>query len=77
MVRGVPGPLGRGLGAIMAPKGAPGTPQGCPRVPQGRPKGAKLEAKIHIFPIFAMLFCDQFSDMRLGRPPGGFFIDFG
>ena len=38
--------------------------------------GDELESQIHTFPIFSMLFCDLFSDKRLGRLPGRFFIDF-
>ena len=80
----VPGPLGSDLGIFVIPKGAQkqqDTIISCFRttfwVFQGRPKGAKLDPKIHIFPIFSVLFCDLFSDMRLGRHLGGFFIDFG
>ena len=75
----VPGPLGSDLGIFVVPKGAQkqqDTIISCFRttfwVLQGRPKGVKLDPKIHIFPIFSVLFCDLFSDMRLGRHLGGF-----
>ena len=80
----VPGPLGSDLGIFVIPKGAQkqqDTIISCFRttfwVLQGRPKRAKWDPKIHIFPIFSVLFCDLFSDMRLGRHLGGFSIDFG
>ena len=81
---GVPGPLGKGLEPILPPQasfGAPKRAQGLLQEGLGEHLGeiwdSFWEAKIHTFRICFMLFCNLFSDKRLGRLPGRFFIDLG
>ena len=75
-VRGVPEALGRGPGAILAPKGAPGT-ESMQTGHSSTPPRTHLESQICTFPIFWVFISHLFLDWRLGRLPGRFFMASG
>ena len=76
-VRGVPEALGRGPGAILAPKGAPGTENMQTGHSSTPPSRTHLESQICTFPIFWVFISHLFLDWRLGRLPGRFFMASG
>ena len=75
-VWGVAEALGKGLGTILAPKGAPGTK----KIEKGHssfpPQGPSWSPKFILFQYFECFF-HLFLEWRLGRLPGRYFMALG